>query len=99
MPVFSRVFFAVAGLLLAVPGISAAAPEATPPSAAERAFAEEQARDYGLDADAVLAILAKAEYQQSIIDAISRSAEAVKPWKDYRTIFLAPQRRDGAIAF
>jgi len=99
MPVFSRVLSAVAGLLLAVPGISVAASEATPPSAAERAFADEQARDYGLDADAVLAVLAKAEYQQSIIDAISRPAEAVKPWKDYRTIFLTPQRRDGGIAF
>ena len=99
MPVFSRVFSAVAGLLLAVPGISTAASEATPPSAAESAFAEEQARDYGLDAGAVLAILAKAEYQQSIIDAISRPAEAVKPWRDYRTIFLTPQRRDGGIAF
>ncbi len=45
------------------------------------------------------AILAKAEYQQSIIDAISRPAEAVKPWKEYRPIFMTDLRRDGGIAF
>ena len=69
------------------------------PNAAQQAFAAEQARDYGLDGDAVLAILAKAEYQQSIIDAISRPAESVKPWKDYRPIFITDLRRDGGIAF
>ncbi|WP_414717165.1 lytic murein transglycosylase B [Tahibacter sp.] len=98
MPVFSRVFFAVAALS-AVPDACAQEAQPEPPTAAEQAFAAEQARDYGLDSDAVLAILAKAQYQQSIIDAISRPAEAVKPWKEYRPIFITDLRRDGGIAF
>jgi len=41
-------------------------------------------------------LLDGAKYQQSIIDAISRPAEATKPWRDYRKIFLTEQRlRDG----
>lgn len=98
MSVFFRVLSAAACPLLAV---SAAFAEAAPaaPTQAQQIFAADQARDFGLDADAVLAILAKAEYQQSIIDAISRPAEATKPWKDYRAIFITDLRRDGGIAF
>ncbi len=41
-------------------------------------------------------LLDGAQYQQSIISAISRPAEATKPWRDYRPIFLTDQRlRDG----
>lgn len=98
MPVFFRVFLAVAALS-AVPAACAQDAQPTAPSAAEQTFAAELARDYGLDGTAVLAILAKAEYQQSIIDAISRPAEAVKPWKEYRPIFMTDLRRDGGIAF
>lgn len=98
MSVFFRVLSAVSCPLLAV---SAAFADDAPavPTQAQQVFAADQARDFGLDADAVLAILAKAEYQQSIIDAISRPAEATRPWKDYRTIFITDLRRDGGIAF
>lgn len=44
-------------------------------------------------------LLAEAEFQQSIIAAISRPAEKTKPWKDYRPIFLTAKRRDDGIAF
>lgn len=100
MPVFFRVLFALAS---ALPAISATAapvsPSAAAPSQAQQDFAAELARDHGLAADAVLAVLAKAEYQQSIIDAISRPAEKVKPWKEYRPIFLTEARRESGIAF
>ena len=100
MPVFSRVLLAMAGCLLAVSAATAQEPSAPPPPGeAQKAFAADLAREYGLDAGEVLAILAKAEYQQSIIDAISRPAEATKPWKDYRPIFITDARRDGGIAF
>ncbi|GMV30246.1 MAG: hypothetical protein AMXMBFR59_23710 [Rhodanobacteraceae bacterium] len=98
MPVFFRIFLAMAAAS-AFPEAGAQDLPAPAPNAAQQAFAAEQARDYGLDGDAVLAILAKAEYQQSIIDAISRPAESVKPWKDYRPIFITDLRRDGGIAF
>ena len=44
------------------------------------------------------ALLDAAKFQQGIVDAISRPAEA-KPWKDYRPIFLTRQRIDEGIEF
>ncbi len=38
------------------------------------------------------ALLQGANYQQAIIDAISRPAEGVKPWYEYRKIFLTEER-------
>lgn len=43
--------------------------------------------------------LAQAEYRQSIIDAINRPAEKVRPWRDYRPIFLNDARIEGGRAF
>lgn len=60
------------------------------------AFAQQAAKTYGLDANDVLATLAQARYRQSTVDAMSRPAEAVKTWKDYRPIFVTAKRiRDG----
>jgi membrane-bound lytic murein transglycosylase B len=99
MPVLVRFRYACAGVLLAIAtAVAATPPEVDPPDAAHVAFAESLARDHGLDANVVLATLAKAQYQQSIIDAITRPAEA-KPWKDYRPIFLTDKRRTDGIAF
>jgi membrane-bound lytic murein transglycosylase B len=56
-----------------------------------QALAAELAAAHGLNADAIAPVLAKAEYQQSIIDAITRPAEA-KPWKAYRPIFMNDKR-------
>ena len=61
-------------------------------------FARELNEEAGLDEAYVLSTLAKAKVQQSILDAMSRPAEA-KPWKDYRPIFLTDKRRDDGIAF
>lgn len=52
-----------------------------------------------IDAELVAATLAGAKVQQSILDAISRPAEKTKPWRDYRPIFVTPQRIDGGVAF
>ncbi len=51
-------------------------PTAASVAAAQKKFADDLARDGGPDADTILATLAKARYQQSVIDAISRPAEA-----------------------
>lgn len=69
------------------------------PDAAERAFAAEVAAAGGPPAASVLATLAGAKVQQSILDAIARPAEATKPWKDYRPIFLTDKRIGDGIAF
>lgn len=68
----------------------------THPGQAE--LVREVVRDTGKDAAALNALLDGAVRQQSILDAISRPAEA-KPWRDYRPIFLTPRRIDDGIAF
>lgn len=76
---------------LAFAGLVRAAPDA----AEKAAFAAEVAKEHGIAPERVEAVLAQAKYQQSIIDAITRPAEA-KPWKAYRPIFMNAQRiRDG----
>ncbi|HEX7814072.1 lytic murein transglycosylase B [Dyella sp.] len=58
----------------------------------------EVVRDTGKDSKALNALLDQAKKQQSILDAISRPAEA-KPWKDYRPIFVTDKRVNDGIAF
>ncbi len=56
------------------------------------AFAERMASEHGFAADDIRAVLADAEVQQRILDAISRPAEKTKPWHEYRKIFLTEER-------
>ena len=44
-------------------------------------------------------ILAKSKVQQSILDAISQPAEGVKPWHEYRAIFVTPERIRAGVKF
>jgi membrane-bound lytic murein transglycosylase B len=86
-------------VLLAAPtALAYDAPNAATVAAAEKKFAEDLARDGGADAAEVLATLAKARYQQTIIDAISRPAES-KTWREYRPIFLTDRRINDGVAF
>lgn len=66
------------------------------PAAAQ--FIDEMATRHNLPRDEVADLLARAQRQQSILDAISRPAEA-KPWRDYRPIFLTRARIDGGVQF
>jgi len=53
---------------------------------------------HGFKREEVLQLLAKAEKQQTILDAIARPAEQAKPWKDYRKLFVTPDRiQQGAL--
>lgn len=63
------------------------------------AFVDYTVSTYGVDAAHVRAVLAKAQTKQSILDAMSRPAEAVRPWRDYRPIFMNDARINGGIAF
>ena len=87
-------FLAVLGLFWI--GTSAPALAATHPGQAE--LVREVARETGKSPQALNALLDEAKMQQSILDAISRPAEA-RPWKDYRPIFLTDKRIDDGIAF
>jgi membrane-bound lytic murein transglycosylase B len=75
-----------------------AAPDPAEFTAAQPGFADEVAREGGLDRDAVMQTLARAHYQQGIIDAMTRPAES-KAWKDYRPIFVTDRRIDDGAAF
>lgn len=87
-----RSFF-VANLLLAL--VAAGAAHAAPSAAEKKQFVAEVVQQHRVPAAKVDALLAQAEYQQSIIDAITRPAEG-KPWKAYRPIFLTAARiKDG----
>ncbi|MFA7593706.1 MAG: lytic murein transglycosylase B [Thiohalobacteraceae bacterium] len=63
-----------------------------------RVFVDEMVERHQLPRAELEAMLAQAERQQSILDAIARPAEA-KPWRDYRPIFLTEARINGGVDF
>ena len=63
------------------------------------AFVDYTASTYGVDPAHIRSVLAGAEHRQSIIDAMTRPAEAVRPWRDYRPIFVNDARISGGKAF
>jgi membrane-bound lytic murein transglycosylase B len=101
LPMTDR-FFALCASLLALFATGAAQaydpPSAAAVAASEKKFAADLERDTDLSAADVLATLAKAHYQQSIIDAISRPAES-KTWREYRPIFVTDKRASDGAAF
>jgi len=83
-------------VLLLVLGASVVLAEEPHPGA--EAFVERVSAEHGLEPDEIRAVLAEARYQQSIIDAITRPAEA-RPWYQYRPIFLTDARIAGGVEF
>jgi len=61
-------------------------------------FIDEMTRQHKFKRDELQALMDNARIRQTILDAISRPAEA-KPWYKYRTIFLNQARIDGGIKF
>jgi membrane-bound lytic murein transglycosylase B len=57
-----------------------------------RAFIEDTSRDFGFGRDMLQGLLKQAETKQPIIDAITRPAERVVPWFEYRERFLTATR-------
>ena len=73
------------------------------PHPGQAEFAQELAKDpvakqRNLTRAAIEKALDKAQYQQSIIDAITRPAEG-KPWRAYRPLFLTDKRIAEGVAF
>ena len=63
------------------------------------AFIGELVRDHGFAAPELHALFAGVERKQPILDAISRPAERVKPWKEYRPIFITEARIAQGVEF
>ncbi|HEU4485097.1 MAG TPA: lytic murein transglycosylase B [Povalibacter sp.] len=64
-----------------------------------QAFIAEMSRDYEFDAAWLEKLLAGAETRQNILDAISRPAERVTPWFEYRAQFLTDRRIQRGVEF
>ncbi|HEY4369210.1 MAG TPA: lytic murein transglycosylase B [Steroidobacteraceae bacterium] len=81
-------------LVLSVAGtLAATAASALDTKRAEvREFIDEMQRDHGFERKALTRLLAQAETKQAILDAISRPAERVVPWYEYRDRFLTEKR-------
>lgn len=61
-----------------------------------QAFVDLMVQKHGFDRAALMTLLASAERQPRILEAIARPAEKMSPWWQYRARFLTPQRvREG----
>ena len=84
-------------LLCVLLGVGSAAPAAPLDSAAVRGFVITMNEKHGFDADALARTFAHVNRIDRIIELISKPAEKVKPWYQYREIFITDKRiRDGA---
>jgi membrane-bound lytic murein transglycosylase B len=63
------------------------------------AFIAEMTREHGFAEAPLREMFAGAERKQPILDAISRPAERVKPWKEYRPIFITDARIAQGVEF
>ena len=68
-------------------------------AAARVAFIERMVTKYGFDRDAIAATLTDVAIDTRVLEAISRPAERVAPWYEYRGIFLNPERIAAGVAF
>jgi membrane-bound lytic murein transglycosylase B len=91
----------------ATPSEAAAEAPALPPvdltpvpfeTARARFVAETSAR-YGIPAAQIEATLGQARFLDSVVAAMSRPAERVKPWHEYRPMFITASRIEGGRAF
>jgi membrane-bound lytic murein transglycosylase B len=64
-----------------------------------RGFVAEMRRKHDFDAAWLEAVIADAESQPRIIELMSRPAEAVMPWHQYRRHFLTPERIAAGVEF
>ena len=62
-------------------------------------FIQEMSEEFGFLSEPLQAIFADAQRKQAILDAISRPAERVKQWKEYRPIFITQSRVDKGLEF
>ncbi|MFU8895299.1 MAG: lytic murein transglycosylase B [Gammaproteobacteria bacterium] len=64
-----------------------------------QAFIDRVHEEHGLERETVRSILELARVQPPIIDAISRPAERVRPWHEYRNIFMTEARIAAGVEF
>src|SRR3970282_2449735 len=68
-------------------------------AAARATFVERMVSTHGFDRAEITATLADAKIDSDVLQAISRPAERIVPWYEYRNIFLTPARIEAGVAF
>lgn len=87
-------------LLPLLTALSLAAPTAVDTSRQDVAsFIDLMESRHGIPAAETRQILATAEIQSRILEAMRRPAEKVKPWHEYRQIFMTDKRIDAGVTF
>lgn len=66
---------------------------------AVRDYIDKISQEHDLNPAAVTQLFAEAKPQQSVLDAISKPAERVLTWAQYRPIFIKQKRIDAGVAF
>jgi membrane-bound lytic murein transglycosylase B len=91
----------IAAAVLAGAVLTAGAQADNDPAAQEarRAFIDRMVEQHGFERAALTSVLDDAEIDQRILDAISRPAERVVPWHEYRNIFLTGERIGAGVQF
>lgn len=87
-----------AGCLLSGLALAKPAAKTTEPHPGMQALVAEIAAEFPALEQRATQLLKDAKYQQAIIDAITRPAEA-KPWSAYRPIFLTADRLDAGLVY
>jgi membrane-bound lytic murein transglycosylase B len=64
-----------------------------------KAYITELSKSQGFERQFLIDTLRSANSQKSILDAMSRPAERTKTWKEYRAIFITPERVDLGTGF
>ncbi len=64
-----------------------------------RSFIDDMVTNHDFDKSELTELLAGATVQESILEAISRPAERVREWHEYREIFITPERIKAGVKF
>ncbi len=89
----------VAVLMLFIPGHAVAQVDMVAVDAARQEFIERMVSRHQFDRDRLAEILDDAQIDTRVLDAISRPAERVRPWHEYRLIFVTDERIDAGVQF
>ena len=87
----------LAGTLLAA-ALQVAGAESFDEATEIEPFVQSLSARHAVDSDRARQLLREAVVQQRVLDVITRPAEA-KPWRDYRPIFLQPDRAEKGVHF
>ncbi len=63
------------------------------------AFIERMVDEHGFEREELEALFAQVDYKDAIIQAMERPAERVRPWHEYRDIFITEQRISQGVEF